>query len=483
MNTLIDWTDHATRWALGLALGFPFALLVLHELQHRLNRAGSPWARIARSAKILLLPAAALAVLLRFVANRAGDDTLVLMAVTAFWVILLWVLLDVLDRFLFARGTEASWRANIPALFRDMVRSLLVGAGAAVIYSQVWGKDFAGALAALGLGSLVLGLALQEPLGNVFSGIMLLFERPLNNGDWISVDGRTGRVTEMNWRAVGIETVTSETIIVPNSVLYKTTFSNLSRPTPVRTEVIEIGFGYDEPPARVKAVLMDLLKSVPAILPTPVPTVRLADYKDYSILYRLEFCVPNQDAVRSVRDEVLSRLWYVCQRHGLEIPYPIAIEVGEEMRHMAARRAVNVAGLLAPYPQFLPAAGTGGLRIAHYTAGEILLTEGDQFDGLILVINGSARLSARNTAGLDQDAGFIGPGDFIGEHSMLAGQPSPLEARALEDVRAIVYDLETARTVIDSSPALARRVGETIEARRRAVTAIKRSRSKGATAP
>ena len=97
-----------------------------------------------------------------------------------------------------------------------------------VIYSNVWGREVQGALTALGVGSVVIGLALQEPLGNIVSGLMLLFERPLKVGDWVSAEGVTGKVIEINWRSVHILTPTRELRIVQQHTSSQIVVSELS---------------------------------------------------------------------------------------------------------------------------------------------------------------------------------------------------------------------------------------------------------------
>ena len=121
----------------------------------------------------------------------------------------------------------------MPRLLRDLVRLLLV-AVARLVYSFVWGREIQGALAALGVTSIVVGLALQEPLGNLFSGLMLLMERPFEVGDAIEVGSVSGRVKEINWRSAHIDSNGGVIQIVPNSTLNKETISNFSRPRPIR---------------------------------------------------------------------------------------------------------------------------------------------------------------------------------------------------------------------------------------------------------
>jgi glyoxylate reductase len=95
-------------------------------------------------------------------------------------------------------------------------------------------------------------------------------------GDWIQVGDVRGRVIEINWRAVHIETPTRELQVIPNVELYKGTFANLSRPTPLRTEVIEMGFSYDDAPNRVKEVMLDLLRTTPGVLTEATADIAMA---------------------------------------------------------------------------------------------------------------------------------------------------------------------------------------------------------------
>src|SRR5262249_26845367 len=153
-------------------------------------------------------------------------------------------------------------------------------------------------------------LALQDPLGNIFSGLMLMLERPLHVGDWVTVDGATGKVIEINWRSVHIETAGHEVKVVPNSTLNKQSFSNLSRPTPARTEAIDLTFPAACAPNRVKQVLLELLRTTPGVLAAPAPEVQTVSVLGGSACYRASFTVARQEDVGAARDAFMTRLWY-----------------------------------------------------------------------------------------------------------------------------------------------------------------------------
>ena len=91
----------------------------------------------------------------------------------------------------------------------------------------MWDADVGGLFTALGVGSIVIGLALQNAVGGVISGLLLLFEQPFKIGDWLDTGGVKGRVVEVNWRAVHIDTGNGIQI-VPNSTLSGASFTNLS---------------------------------------------------------------------------------------------------------------------------------------------------------------------------------------------------------------------------------------------------------------
>ena len=165
-------------WVLGIALGLPLLVVALTELLARLRRRNSSLARAVENLRLLFVPSLAFFLLLRYVVKLPADNTLTLIAQSAVWIFGLMAVLNIINDVVFGEASPESWRSRVPSLFRDFVRLLLVAIGGSIVYSQVWGMSLGGAVAALGLTSIVLGLALQEPLGNMVSGLMLLFRTP-----------------------------------------------------------------------------------------------------------------------------------------------------------------------------------------------------------------------------------------------------------------------------------------------------------------
>ena len=463
--------------AVFLAVGFPVALLVLNESLAFCRRRGLAVERTVRNLRNLVVPAAALLVFVRFVLEWPQNSTASRLVESAFWLLLLYTLLGVVNDLVFGRGGPVegrpSWTDKVPKLFRDLVRALLVAIGAMVIYSQVWGHEVSAALTALGLGSIVIGLALQEPLGNIVSGLMLLSERPLNVGDWIQVGEVRGRVIEINWRAVHIETPTRELQVIPNVELYKGTFANLSRPTPLRTEMVEMGFSYDDPPNRVKDVMLEMLRTTPGVLADPPPLVRTIAYADFSINYRLIFSVESQAVLPEVRDEVMSRLWYVIKRENITIPFPTAYEYGPGEN--PSKPTPTVAELLSAHARFLPALQDGAPpSIVDFGAGETVQGPDRPLEGFALVTGGRARLLAKDLAGQSVQIGEIGPGECFGDRLTAGGGSENITIVADNDLQVVVFADDAMDKLLNKSPSLAAEIGDAIESRRQAAQAVRR---------
>lgn len=475
MNFLFDQPLPILKPALWLAVGFPLLLLILNEWITITERRGSAYAGVLRTFRNFVVPGLALVIFTRMVLQLPAAHVASRVAQTVFWTFLLTGLLRIVNDVIFGKAGllgpdgSLSWRAKVPKLFRDLVRAIVVVIGLMVIYSWVWGHEIKGALTALGVGSVVIGLALQEPLGNIVSGLMLLFERPIDVGDWVNAEGVIGKVVEINWRSVHIETATREIHVIPNVSLYKGAFSNLSRPTTMRTEVIQMGFSYDDPPNRVKEVMLEMLKGTPGVLADPGPLVRTVEYADFSVTYRLIFSVARQDDLGSVRDAIMTRLWYVVRREGLTIPFPIAMEYapGES----PSPPSPPPAELLREHARFraaLPAEGAPAPRVVDFAAGETVQTPEGRFEGFALILQGQAVLLAPDAAGSIVEVGELGPGECFGDQLGTGVASAHIGIRALTDLKVMVFESGSIDHLLQRQPALAAEIGDAIESRRQA---------------
>ena len=448
--------------------------MALNELGFALVRAGHPIAASVRFVRSWVVPAIALVLFLRHVIGLPGTHLWVRLALTLLWVCVVIAALGAINTVVFEQAAPGSWQSRVPNLLRDLVRLLLVATAGALVYSFVWDAELSGALAALGVTSIVVGLALQEPLGNLFSGLMLLMERPFEVGDNVEVAGASGVVKEINWRSAHIKSARGVVQIVPNSTLNKEIINNYSRPRPVRMEEIEVAFSYDDPPNMVREALLEVARTTPGVLQEPAPIAATFAYGDSSITYRLIYRTTEDDRW-PVRNEVVTRIWYVARRHGLTIALPDC-RPDQLRRDRALRHAADAAGRsAAQHLQVVRPAGRHRRRArVRLRRDEVVFEEGSELRGVYLLVSGAVALQVR-VDGTPRQIGAVATGEYFGEAGMYGVQPAEMRAVALRDCDVLWMSPETVRALFEASPRLARETGQVLDARRRAMQAARQA--------
>ncbi|MCO6042851.1 mechanosensitive ion channel family protein [Aeoliella sp. ICT_H6.2] len=461
-------------WSVSLVVGFPLAMLAVGELGHRLHRRDHFLSTPLKHFRLLVLPMLGAYLLLTKVVGVESNSIAARIALTALLIVSIYSVLSLFKAVVFQGAEKGSWQHKVPRILTDLVRLALVTLGSVFVLSAVWGQNLGQMMTALGVGSIVLGLALQEPLGNVFSGVFLLVERPVELGDWMEIDGKAGRVIEINWRSVHLVNRMMELIVVPNSVLAQGQFKNFSRPKSHICQTAEIGFSYDDPPNEVKEILLRVVRQVPGVLLDPPPRIHTAGYGDYCINYIIKFYASDYSQQFDIIDELMTRIWYASRRSGLTIPYPIATEIQasqEEMTESANR--LDVEDLLKP----LRSLGLSDedelarrlkrVSLRSFGTGEVIVEEGEHLAGLHLIVRGVATMSLRGAAGTKLEIGTLTEGEFFGERALLSRQVSEVTIEAQEDVEILLLDGDLLQSALQSSPRVAREIGNVIETRNR----------------
>ncbi|MDT5047010.1 MAG: hypothetical protein QOG75_2873, partial [Mycobacterium sp.] len=258
-------------WAIGVAVGFPLALVLLTELHNALLRRRNALARPVHLLRNYILPLGALLLLLVKATQVSAEATPVRIVSTVFGFVVLILLLSGLNATLFQGAPEGSWRKRIPSIFLDVARFAIIAIGVGLMFSFIWGADVGRLFTALGVTSIVLGLALQNSVGQIISGLLVLFEQPFQLGDWIETPTARGRVVEVNWRATHINTG-SGLLIMPNSVLALASFTNFSRPPGTHSLSVSTVFSVDDPPDDVIAMLNRVAAMLPQLRVDAAPS-------------------------------------------------------------------------------------------------------------------------------------------------------------------------------------------------------------------
>ena len=319
------------------------------------------------------------------------------------------------------------------------------------------------------VGAVVLGFALQDTLGNLFAGLAIQIEKPFRVGDWVSIGGLEGSVSEITWRATRLYTRNGNFVVVPNSVMSKDTITNYSVPTRQMRLSVEVGATYDVAPNVVKAVIAEALQNASILSSRRQPEIHVADFAASAITYRVLFWVDDWEPAERAPDQVRSFIYYGFRRHNITIPYPIQVEMSAEEGGLAAPKLPADAGLLASVPMF--AALTDGERTqlagvgrpVMYAGGEAIVRQGQDGQSLFIIKRGEARVTL---AGTDGDVARLREGDVFGEMSLLTGAARTATVTAVADCDLLEIDADGFRRLVVANPSVLERVTSVTAARR-----------------
>ena len=487
MPPLPGLTWWLTTLGVLLALGLVLSVLV-HLAERRRGRDGArhPAVRPLRVLRTLGLPLVFAAMLL---AELGFDRESVPyeIALTGIWIIGIYALLTLVRAFMIqGHGPEreqghghghgdgaagASLRARTPRLFVDLITVVGLLIGVAIVLVTVWHGDLGEVVAALGIGSIVIGLALQDTLGNLIAGLALMFEKPYRVGDWIAVDGLEGRVDEINWRALRLRTRNNEMVVVPNSHMAANTLQNYTAPDPVHAERVQIGFSYQDPPNTAKRVLLQAARATPGVLSRPEPTARVLGYGDSSVDYEVRLFTDDFAGLPAMLDAFNTRIWYAARREGLNIPFPIRTVLHSRVPAPEYAAASDPATALRSVPIFacLDDADIEELgeraEVSSFGRGEAIVREGEAGDAMYVLTRGGASVFVDGA----RRVGEVPEGGVVGEMAVLCGEARSATVVADADVETLVLRPADMRALLERRPELAEAMAAIVEQRRTAL--------------
>jgi len=355
---------------------------------------------------------------------------------------------------------------RVPERFPAIVQDTIIILAFALVATGVMPEKF---LTTSAVGAVVVGFALQDTLGNMFSGLALQVEKPFRVGHWVSVGAFEGQVTEVTWRATKLRTKAGNQVVLPNAFISKEAIINYSEPAaPTRLEVV-VGVSYDVPPAQTKTALVEALANAPLVLASPPPEVLVDDFAASSVNYRMRFWIDDFARDSLARDQVRSASYNALKRHGLEIPFPMQVQYHRQAwveppadRIARFDRILGAVSLFEALPSDLRAALAGRAREQVFGPGEAIVRQGAAGDSMFAVADGRARV-------IDVSGGVVaefGAGDYFGEMSMLTGQPRSATVLAEGECRVLELTAESLRAIALEHPELLQRLSVVVAERR-----------------
>jgi small-conductance mechanosensitive channel/CRP-like cAMP-binding protein len=376
-----------------------------------------------------------------------------------------------------------------PRIFRDLSTATVYLLAGLIALRSV-GVEPGSILTTSALLTAVIGLAMQDTLGNLVSGLALQMQRPFDVGDWIEVDDgkQAGRVTEVTWRATTVMTLDQVEVIVPNAALAKAAIRNYSRPSKVSRRRIAVSVTYAAAPDEVHETLVQAAGEVSGVLGSPPPFARTKSFGETAIEYELLFFIDDFSKAPRIEGAVRDRVYYALSRQKLEIPYPTralvattAVDPAREIESDKARHATALASVdfLGSLPKDSIDLLAARAQTRLYGPGEIIARKGNPGRELYIVERGCAGIEieeppdgARTT-----EVAELTKGQYFGEMGLLTGQPLTATVRAKTVCRLVIIDRDPFAQVIAQHPEIVDGFGAALASRQTLLEAAALRRS------
>jgi small-conductance mechanosensitive channel/CRP-like cAMP-binding protein len=333
-----------------------------------------------------------------------------------------------LQRFVFELYLHRRHGVNVPKFFSQLAGVLVLAVAVFVVLELSYHQTIKGLLIAPGLAAVVIGLAMQDLVGNIIAGIALQTGKSFAQGDWLVIDNRHAEVIEINWRSTRLRTLDDISIEIPNREIARQTIVNLNRPERKHAIRLPVVLDYQSPPTRAKGVLLHAVANAKGVCPEPPPRVYLRNFGDTGIEYDIKFFLEDHSHYSEVCDAIRTNVWYGLHRHGVRIPFPtrtVQIERPERDKQQVVQTTARI--MLRQQALFkhltdeqLDALLPRG-RATHFGQGEKVIQQGEDGESMFILVEGKASVVAERS-GTPKLLAWLGAGDCFGEMSLLTGE-------------------------------------------------------------
>ena len=373
-----------------------------------------------------------------------------------------------------------------PHILEDVI--VIIGAIAwCLVRLRYAGADLSGIVATSAVITGVIGFAMQDTLGNIVGGLGIQLDNSVKLGDWIAVDGVSGRVVDIRWRSTSIETRNWETAVIPNSVLMKTRFMILGRRSGAplywrRLVLFNVDLG--APPARVIPVIEAAIREaeIDNVAKQPPPSCVLFEFEHGYGRYGLRYWLTDLMVDDPTDSTVRTHIYTALQRNGMRIAvgehnvrltrvdeqHQASVQARELARRVNALKRVD---LFASFRGDEMRAVAESLVYTPFARGDVITRQGNIAHWLYILASGEADVAIETPEGR-RVVSQLGAGQYFGEMGLMTGEPRTASVIARNDVECYRLDKQAFQCILEARPEIAEEMSHKMAVRRSELTEV-----------
>lgn len=364
-------------------------------------------------------------------------------------------------------------RQEAPTLVRNIFTLLAFTILFVLVFKYVYFDYDLGALfTTSALFGVIIGLALQDTLGNFFAGISLHADRPFQVGDVIVVTQQrlTGVVESITWRAIKIRTFQNHIVLVSNSLAAREAIEVAPRDN-LNARLVFFSTIYIDSPAKTIHVVRESVRDADNVSDKITPIVRIRGLGDSSIDWEIKYWLDDYAKYNDTDALVRQRVWYALRRNGLTFAFPtrtLHLERNVPVRPITAED--RIADRLSAVDVFSPLSTDELRQLAKATAGhvfapgETLIRAGDEGSSMFVVHNGRVAVQVSDPGG-PRTVAELTEGNFFGEMALFTGEPRTANVVAIEETEVLEIGHAAMKHIFQTNPSLAESISWTIAER------------------
>jgi small-conductance mechanosensitive channel/CRP-like cAMP-binding protein len=308
----------------------------------------------------------------------------------------------------------------------------------------------------------ILGLALQDTLGNFFAGISLQADRPFQVGDVITVGAQrhTGVVEEISWRAIKIRTFQNHVVLIANSNAAREPIEVCPRDN-LNARLVFFNTLYTDSPAKTIHVVREAVRETDNVSDKITPIVRIRNLGDNGVDYEVKYWLIDYAKYNDTDALIRQRIWYAFRRAGLNFAFPTRTLFVERPGRISQRDGDGgaIVERLSAVDIFAPLSADETSMLAQaavrhvFAPGETVIRAGDPGSSMFVVHKGRVRVQVSEN-GRPRTVATLTEGDFFGEMALFTGEPRTANVLALEETEVLEIGHAAMKRVFDTNPDL-----------------------------
>lgn len=369
---------------------------------------------------------------------------------------------------------------NAPRILEDITVFVFYGVWLIIRLRHI-GLDLSHIVATSAVITAIIAFSMQDTLGNILGGLAVHLDHSVEIGDWLVMDGLSGRVTDIRWRYTKIITRNGEKVVVPNSLLMKNRFSvvgGLSGSITAWRRWVWFNVGVDQAPGRVRDIVESTVGEarIANVARTPAPNVVVMEFGNGYIRYALRYWLTDPALDDPTDSEVRVHVFDALVRNGMALALP------EEVRHMVKENqshddmlalreqhrriaALSNVDLFRDLTEAERKALAAHLTHAPFARGDVITHQGATAHWLYIIVSGEAEVWLNGADGERRLLSRLHDGDVFGEMGLMTGDPRRATVTAATDVECYRLDKTGLAEIMQARPTIAEEISRVLSER------------------